>query len=94
MSAYTVFVSRDAWSEINALPGNVRQRARKAIDSLAENPRPAASKALDLAEPGVELRRLRLDRWRIVVYPVTEVEQAVDVLAVRKRPPGAQASSV
>ena len=86
MSAYTVFVSRDAWSEIKALPGNIRQRTRKAIDSLAENQRPAASKALDLAEPGVELRRLRLDRWRIV-YAVTEAEQVVDVLAVRKRPP-------
>jgi mRNA interferase RelE/StbE len=33
-----------------------------------------------------ELRRLRIDRWRIV-YAVTEADRIVDVLAVRKRPP-------
>ena len=33
-----------------------------------------------------ELRRLRLDKWR-VVYAITEEDQAVDVVAVRKRPP-------
>ncbi|MGQ9682523.1 MAG: type II toxin-antitoxin system RelE family toxin, partial [Anaerolineae bacterium] len=34
----------------------------------------------------VEARRLRLERWRIV-YVVTEDDQTVDILAVRKRPP-------
>jgi mRNA interferase RelE/StbE len=33
-----------------------------------------------------ELYRLRLDRWR-TVYGITEGDKAVDVLAVRKRPP-------
>ncbi|WP_423224796.1 type II toxin-antitoxin system RelE family toxin [Candidatus Amarolinea aalborgensis] len=33
-----------------------------------------------------EVRRLRLDKWR-VVYAITEVESIVDVLAVRRRPP-------
>ena len=32
------------------------------------------------------IRRLRLDRWRII-YAITEAEETVDVLAVRKRPP-------
>jgi mRNA interferase RelE/StbE len=64
----------------------MRQRVRRAIDRLAENPRPAASKRLDAPELGSELHRLRLDRWRIV-YMVNEGEQAIDVLAVRKRPP-------
>jgi mRNA interferase RelE/StbE len=32
------------------------------------------------------VRRLRLDKWR-VVYAITEEDKAVDVLAVRKRPP-------
>jgi mRNA interferase RelE/StbE len=86
VSAYTIFVTRNAWPEIKALPGNVRQRAKKAIDALAENPRPANSKALELADPDVELRRLRLDRWRIV-YLVTESERTIDVVAIRKRPP-------
>ena len=33
-----------------------------------------------------EVRRLRLDNWRIV-YVISEHEKAVDVIAVRKRPP-------
>ena len=33
-----------------------------------------------------DVRRLRLDRWRIV-YAITEADEVVDVLAVRKRPP-------
>ena len=32
------------------------------------------------------LWRLRLDRWRIV-YAITDEEQTVDILAIRKRPP-------
>ena len=39
-----------------------------------------------LPEIDVELRRLRIERWRIV-YAITEAELYVDVLAVRKRPP-------
>jgi mRNA interferase RelE/StbE len=33
-----------------------------------------------------ELCRLRLDKWR-VVYTISEADLAIDVLAVRKRPP-------
>jgi mRNA interferase RelE/StbE len=36
--------------------------------------------------PGVELRRIRMDPWR-VVYVVSDAEAWVWVLAVRKRPP-------
>src|SRR5689334_4872861 len=84
----------------------MRQRVRRAIAALADEPRPAESKVLvrpiqkevigaqDIAtspeeqplEPTHELRRIRLDRWRIV-YAITEIDQAIDVLAVRKRPP-------
>ncbi len=83
---YKVFVTPAAWKEIKDLPGQVRRRARKAVDDLADDPRPAKSKALELPELPWEVRRLRLDRWRIV-YAITEAEQIVDVLAVRKRPP-------
>ncbi len=84
----------------------MRQRVRRAIAALADEPRPAESKALvrpiqeepidaqgtavhtedQPLEPAHELRRIRLDRWRIV-YAITETDQAIDVLAVRKRPP-------
>ncbi len=64
----------------------MRQRVRKAVEALAENPRPAKSKAPEVPGLPSEVRRLRLDRWR-VVYAITEADEAVDVLAVRKRPP-------
>ena len=86
MSRYTVYVIPSAWREIKNLPGNVRQRVRRAIDALADNPRPPGSKELQLPELEPELYRVRLDRWRIV-YAITEAENAVDVLAVRRRPP-------
>ena len=86
MSRYTVYVTPAAWKEIKDLPGHVRQRACRAVDDLADHPRPARSKALAVPDLPCEVRRLRLDRWRII-YAVTDAEETVDVLAVRKRPP-------
>lgn len=95
MRTYTVFVTPRAWREIKDLPGHMRQRVRRAIDDLATTPRPPDSKALTppdgetdaAADPLMyELRRIRMDRWRIV-YAVTETDQIVDVLTVQKRPP-------
>lgn len=85
MSRYKVYVTPQAWSEMKSLPGYMRQRVKRAVDGLSGDPRPAQSKELAV-ESGRELRRLRLDRWRIV-YAVMEDEKWVDVLAVRKRPP-------
>jgi mRNA interferase RelE/StbE len=86
MSRYTVYVIPQAWQEIKGLPGNIRQRVRRAVDGLGSDPRPARSKQLDVADLEPELYRIRLDRWRIV-YAISEREKVVDVLAVRKRPP-------
>jgi len=88
MSQCTIYILPTARKEITGLPGNMRQRVKRAIDSLAENPRPHKSKALDFSDMDKELRRLRLDRWRIV-YAITEddIIKAIDILTVRKRPP-------
>ena len=86
MSLYKVYIIPSAWAEIKDLPGNVRQRVRRTIEAPAQDPRPSRSKALDVPDFAVELRRFRLDRWRIV-YAITEPDETVDVLAVRKRPP-------
>lgn len=66
MSRYTIYITPSAWPKIKQLPGNIRQRVKRAIDSLADDPPPAKSKALDLADFVPEVRRLRLDHWRIV----------------------------
>lgn len=72
------------------LPGHVRQQVKRALDNLADEPRPPKSRDLDLVgwdvPPGVELRRLRLDPGRIV-YAVNDDEGWVWALAVRRRPP-------
>jgi mRNA interferase RelE/StbE len=86
VNRFTVYVTPAAWKEVKGLPGQMRQRVRKAVEDLADNPRPAKSKRLEV--PGLipKIRRLRLDRWRIV-FAITEEERIIDVLAVRKRPP-------
>ena len=92
MTQYKLYVTPSALREIKDLPGHVRQRVKRALDQLEENPRPAGSKALDLSDvpmpAGIvrEVWRMRIGKWR-VLYAVTEAEKVVDVLGVRKRPP-------
>lgn len=86
MSPYSVYVIPRAWDEIKGLPGNIRQQVKKAVDELAEDPRPPRSRRLRTERATPELYRLRLDRWRIV-YAITEEYKLIDVLAVRRRPP-------
>ncbi len=89
MTRYAVYVTPSAWKEIKNLPGNMRQRMKRVIDVFASNPYTSKSKALDKSDfPDfkAELWRVRLDKWRII-YAITKADNAVDVLAVRKRPP-------
>ena len=85
-----VWTEPSARDEIKELPGHVRQRVRRVVKALADDPRPPKSQSLtppasvDLGD--LELRRLRIERWR-VVYVIDEEWELVTVLAVRKRPP-------
>jgi len=86
VNRYTVYITPDALRQIRELPGHMRQRAKRAIDALAEHPRPSDSKQLDLPHVEWDVWRLRLDTWRIV-YVISEADKIVDVLAIRRRPP-------
>jgi mRNA interferase RelE/StbE len=86
VSRYVVYVTPAAWNDITSLAARFRHRVRDAVEAFAENPRPPKSKVLTIRELPLEVRRLRLERWRIL-YAIMESEKAVDVLAVRKRPP-------
>ena len=86
MSRYKVYTTPRALKETQDLPGHMRQRVKRAVRALADDPRPSNSKDLDVPGLEHETRRLKLDKWR-VVYAITEADNAVDVLAVRKRPP-------
>jgi mRNA interferase RelE/StbE len=87
---YDVWVEPTVPQARKRLPGRFRQRVKQAIVALADDPRPPKSRPLDVSDldmpPGVELRRIRMDPWR-VVYAVNDAEAWVWVLAVRKRPP-------
>jgi mRNA interferase RelE/StbE len=86
VNRYQVYVTPEALSEIKDLPGHIRQRVQRAIQELANRPHPAQSKQLDFHAPERQLCRFRMDKWRIV-YAISEAENAIDILAVRKRPP-------
>lgn len=86
MNQYRIFVTPAAVKEIKDLPGNMRQRVRRAISELANKPRPSGSKELDQQLTQREARRVRIENWRIL-YVIAEDEAVVDVLGVRKRPP-------
>jgi len=90
MTRLTLLIEPEVHHARKYLPGNVRQRVKRAIESLAEEPRFPDSRSLDATgldvPPHVELRRLQIDRWRIV-YAVNDEEHWVWVLAIRRRPP-------
>lgn len=48
MTTYTGYITPQALDEIKALLGHMRQRMRRTITSLTNNPRPPESKALIL----------------------------------------------
>lgn len=74
---YGVFIEREVHEARHRIPGHFRQRIRAAITGLADDPRPTGSRLLDTSEievpAGVELRRLRMDPWRLV-YAVHDEE--------------------
>jgi mRNA-degrading endonuclease RelE of RelBE toxin-antitoxin system len=87
---YELYVETAVHEARKALPGNARQRIRAQIEALAHVPRPHDSRplqttSLDLSA-AVEVRRIRLNRWRIV-YTVNDAERWVWVLGIYQRPP-------
>ncbi len=84
---YRVWLLPTAHNEGRKLPGVVRQRIKKIIDGLAENPRPYNSIEMESPiETSWEPRRIRIDSWRII-YVVDDAFEEVGVLAIRQRPP-------
>lgn len=87
---YDLLVEPEAHAARTHLPGHIRQRVRRAIADLAATPRPADSRDLDVSgfdiPSDIELRRLRMDPWRIV-YAVNDEDGWVWVLAIHRRPP-------
>ncbi|MUG93921.1 plasmid stabilization system [Scytonema sp. UIC 10036] len=85
---YSIRLLAAVYDERKVLPGNVRQRMKNLIESLAQAPRPHNSIELNLEGVDIdwEIRRIRLGGWR-VIYAIDEEFQQVAVLGIRKRPP-------
>lgn len=88
--SYDLFIEREVHAARHDLPGNMRQRIQRIINDLATSPRPPESEVMNTEglnlRGDVELRRLRIERWRII-YAVCDIEQWVWILALRRRPP-------
>ena len=78
---YRIEYSDRARSDLRRVPGNYRQRAKRLIASLADNPRPPKAKELRDNPNGY---RLWLDRWR-VIYRVDDDLQVVFIAGVRPK---------
>ncbi len=74
-------ITRTAKKELGRLPGHVRQRARRIVNALADNPRPREAKELR-GMPG--RYRISLIKWRII-YRVDDEAQVVLILRVRRK---------
>lgn len=91
MASFQVELTNAARREIRSLPGNVRPLIFREIQLLEKDARPFSSKGMKSTKSfqipkDIELRRIRLDRWR-VVYVIQPELSLVTVLAIRKRPP-------
>ncbi len=87
---YDLLIEPTALKQRKQLPGHIRQRIKRAIDDLAQHPRPHFSQALDTTDldvpENVEIRRIRMGKWRLI-YAVNDVEKWIWIWGVRKRPP-------
>jgi mRNA-degrading endonuclease RelE of RelBE toxin-antitoxin system len=77
-------LSPDAFDDFKRLPGNISRLLISAIDGLEIDPRPHNSKRLSLVEETREIRRLRIDKWRIIY--LVEANRPI-ILGIRRRPP-------
>ena len=91
MGSYQVEITNAAQWEIRKLPGHTRPLIFRELQVLEKDARPYTSKEMKATKSfkipkDLELRRIRIDRWR-VVYVIEPELSLVTVLAVRKRPP-------
>lgn len=79
---YQIILSRSAEKDLDKLPAPTVKRVAKAIDGLAEDPRPSGCKKLKGTDEN--LWRIRIGDYR-VVYAIADEIKIVDVRRVRHR---------
>lgn len=76
---YYVGIEKQAKKKVDRLPGHVRQRAKRMIMALRNDPQPPRSQELR-GQPNIY--RIPLDKWRLI-YRLEEDIKTVTILAVR-----------
>lgn len=82
--AYRLKITAEILREIDRLPGNIRQRVRRAIAQLTTNPKPPSSKQMEgeLAA----YYRLRIQDYRII-YTIDDEIIQIEIVRVARRSP-------
>ena len=78
---YTVSLRSRARREIRSLDRQTTVRVSKAIDNLAENPRPAGCLKVKTSEG---MWRIRIGDWR-VGYEIDDAAQTVEIVTIGHR---------
>jgi len=81
---YRLRIPKSVQAEIGRLPGNVRQRVKRAIAGLAFEPRP--ENATELEDELAGFWRLKLDDYRII-YTIADDLIVIEIIRVGKRTP-------
>jgi mRNA-degrading endonuclease RelE of RelBE toxin-antitoxin system len=77
--SYQIELGEEARREMRAVLGNYRQRIRRLIDTLEDNPRPRRAKLL---REHTNVYRISLDRWR-VIYVIEDDLERITIIRVR-----------
>lgn len=76
---YQIEYSEEARHALRTIPGNYRQRIRRIIEALADEPRPKSAK--ELRELPNRFR-IRLDHWRII-YRIVDDHLVILIINIR-----------
>lgn len=75
---YAIRFKKSAEKELEKLPGHAIKRVGKAIESLAENPRPIGAKKLEGQKEA--LWRIRIGDYRIIYF----IEDVIKIVEIRR----------
>lgn len=82
--SYRLLIRRDVQHQVDALPGHIRQRIRRFINELPDNPRPSGASHL---RDYPHIWRYRLEHWRVVWRVYEDALLVVVVKVGRKHGP-------
>ncbi len=80
--SYQISIAPEALDDLRNMPARFRNRTRQLIGDLETDPYPSRSKRLRY--PLSHLRRVPLERWRII-YQVDEDEKEVLIIRILRK---------